>query len=38
MARTMVSGAATVEWFDVWEGERLVHGTPPTMRQQKPRR
>jgi hypothetical protein len=31
----MVKGAAAVEWFDVWEGERCVSGAAPKT---KPRR
>ena len=38
MAHAMVSGAAAVAGFDLWEGERPIHGTAPTMRKGKPRR
>jgi hypothetical protein len=37
MASNMVAGASAVAWFDLWEGERLVGGTAPTMRE-KPHR
>ena len=36
-ARDMVSGAAAVASFDLWEGERRIEGAAPTMRG-KPRR
>ncbi len=39
MAAEMVRGASGVAAFDLWDGERRVHGVAPTMRaQKKPRR
>ena len=36
MARDMVKGASGVATFDLWEGERRIHGAVPSQKK-KPR-
>jgi hypothetical protein len=37
MARDMVKGASAVARFDLWQGERCIEGTAPTIRKRKSR-
>ena len=38
MAHDMIDGASAVARFDLWQGDRRIEGTAPTMRKGKPRR